>query len=61
MTCGSCEARVNTALNALPGVTSAKASTANKNVVVEYDPTKVTTVQMVAAIEKAGYKPGMPQ
>ncbi len=42
MTCASCEETINLALQKTPGVRSASASFARREVVVEYDPAQVT-------------------
>lgn len=60
MTCFACEASVEGALEGLPGVDSAKASAKSKNVLVEYQPGRVTFDQMVEAISRTGYKANLP-
>lgn len=60
MTCFACEASVEGALKELPGVNSAKASAKSQNVLVEYQPGRVTFDQMVEAINKTGYKAKLP-
>lgn len=60
MTCLSCETSVEGALKDLPGVTSAKASAKSQNVLIEYEPGRVTFDQMVEAINKTGYKAKLP-
>lgn len=60
MTCVTCEASVEGALKGLPGVVSARAATKSQNVLVEYQPGRVTFEQMVEAINKTGYKARLP-
>lgn len=55
MTCGGCAGTTKKALQALDGVTSADVNYDKRCVRVVYDPKRVTTAQMVAAVEKAGY------
>ncbi|MGO4887646.1 copper chaperone CopZ [Anaerobacillus sp. MEB173] len=55
MSCGHCKAAVEGALSSLEGVTSAMVSLSEKNVVVEYDPSKVTLEGLKEEIENNGY------
>ena len=56
MTCASCEHHIETEVIKLSGVSSVKASYANKSTVVEYDPQKVDEAKIVVAINNTGYK-----
>lgn len=56
MTCGGCEVGVEIALRRLDGVRSAEASYDDGTATVSYDAERVTPDQIVAAIEKLGYK-----
>ena len=56
MSCAHCEVRVNTALEALPGVKSSKASAKKSQTVVKFDEGAVTLDQIKAAIREAGYE-----
>lgn len=56
MKCGGCENTVNTALSAIDGVISVKASHQDKQVDVEFDPTKTDLETLEDAIEDAGFK-----
>lgn len=56
MSCAHCEARVNTAVEALSGVKSSKASAKKNNAVVKFDESAVTADQIKAAIREAGYE-----
>lgn len=60
MTCLTCEKTVEGALKGLPGVISAQASTKSQNVLVEFEPGKVTFDQMIQSINKTGYKARLP-
>ena len=53
MSCAHCQARVENALKALPGVT-ARVDLAEKRAYIKY-PANVTTANLKAAIENAGY------
>lgn len=56
MTCASCEHHIESEVVKLSGVSSVKASYANKSTVVEYDPQKVDEAKIIAAINGTGYK-----
>ncbi len=56
MTCGGCVGHVTRALKGLSGISSAKVSFKPQRAVVRFNPKKVTTSQMIAAIKKVGYK-----
>lgn len=56
MTCASCEHHIESEVVKLSGVSSVKASYADKSTVVTYDPQKVDEEKIVAAINKTGYK-----
>ena len=56
MTCGGCEAGLRLTVKKLEGVEEVKPSHEDSNVTVTYDPAKVTTDKIQAAIEKLGYK-----
>ena len=57
ISCGHCTMRIEKALNALDGVTSAKAEVETKAVSVEWDDSKIGWDDINAALEKAGYPP----
>ncbi|RME95255.1 MAG: copper chaperone [Verrucomicrobia bacterium] len=56
MACSACESKVAKALGAIEGVKSPSACSKSKVAKVAFDPTKVEDRQLVAAIEKAGFK-----
>ena len=55
MTCGGCVKSVTKVLNDLDGVHSATVSLENKNAQVEFDEGKIQIVQLVEAVEDAGF------
>lgn len=55
MKCGGCENTVNTALAAIDGVLSVKASHQDKKVDVEFDPAKTDLDELEDAIIDAGF------
>ena len=56
MTCSACAKAVERAVNKLDGVNSGNVNYATEKLTIEYDISKVRTAEIVAAIEKAGYK-----
>jgi copper chaperone CopZ len=56
MHCVGCAMTIDGALEELPGVRSASANYARQIVDVEYDETRLTEAQIIAAVEQAGYK-----
>ena len=55
MSCGHCEAAVEGELNRLPGVEHSRADFERGTVEVRYDEGRVTTEDLEAAVEEAGY------
>ncbi|WP_322488500.1 heavy metal translocating P-type ATPase [Chloroflexus sp.] len=55
MTCASCSARVEKALRKTPGVLSAEVNLASEQALVRYAPGMVDRVELVKAVEQAGY------
>ncbi|MGQ0648361.1 MAG: heavy-metal-associated domain-containing protein [Gemmatimonadaceae bacterium] len=55
MTCGGCALGVRKVLTRLDGVTKAEVDLEKKHAVVTFDPSRVTTDQMIAAIKKLGF------
>lgn len=58
MSCPSCELKIEKVLRKMPGVKDAKASLANSEVKVEYDPEQVKDAAIIEAIAKLGYEAG---
>ncbi|HEY9899965.1 MAG TPA: heavy metal translocating P-type ATPase [Pantanalinema sp.] len=61
MTCASCVARVERALNKLHGVQEASVNFATEEARVVFDPQQVAPEALVKAIEDAGYHATLPQ
>ena len=59
MTCSACSARVEKALNKVPGVFKAEVNLAAEKARVEYDPGRVEPPNLVDAVKKAGYEAGV--
>jgi P-type Cu+ transporter len=59
MTCAACAVRIEKKLNKLEGV-SASVNYATERASVEYDTDAVEPVQLVAAVESAGYRAALP-
>lgn len=55
MTCAACANRIEKGLNKLEGITSASVNLALENASVEYNPSLVSTEDMVRQVEKLGY------
>lgn len=55
MHCGSCAMLIDGALEDLKGVKSASTSYARQITEVEYDENKVSEVEIISAVEAAGY------
>ncbi|MCI6619649.1 MAG: heavy-metal-associated domain-containing protein [Prevotella sp.] len=55
MKCPHCQANVENALKALPGVRSAKADIEAKSVTVDYDDAQVAPEQLKQAVDEAGH------
>ncbi|MEG0692880.1 MAG: cation transporter [Oscillospiraceae bacterium] len=56
MSCAHCEGRVNTALEAIDGVKSSKASAKKNEVVVKFDESKTDLATIKAKIIEIGYE-----
>lgn len=56
MHCTSCSVLIDTVLEELPGVKSAKTSYADQKVEVEFDPAKVEVSKIIEAIKTEGYE-----
>ena len=55
MSCGHCVNRVRESLMALPGVTNARVSIADKLAVVDLDDDKVSEGELIKAIERHSF------
>lgn len=56
MHCVSCAANIETALKKSIGVLSARVNFASENAYIEYEPAKINQQELIAVIEKTGYK-----
>jgi copper chaperone len=56
MTCSGCAVSVRNALLETPGVVSADVNLESANANVQYDPARVSTAQLVEAVQKTGFK-----
>lgn len=61
MSCMVCVARVKKEISAMPGVTAVNVDLAERNARISFDPKRVSPKQLVAAIDKLGYKAGEPK
>ena len=55
MTCSACSSHVEKAVNKLSGIENASVNLLTESMEVQYDETKLSTAEIVAAVEKAGY------
>lgn len=56
LSCGACEKKLTTALGKLEGVAEPGACSKSNSAKLTFDPKKIKKADLVAAIEKAGYK-----
>ncbi len=56
MHCSSCAMHIESIEDVLPGIRCVKASYQKGRMEVEYDETKVSETQIIAAVEAKGYK-----
>ena len=65
MSCANCAMSVDWAVEALEGVAESTTSYARGEAIVVYDPARLTSADVVAAIDRAGYRaepvPANPQ
>ena len=61
MTCLTCELTIESSLKRLPGVSHADARVAEETVSIHYDPARVSPDDLIAAINKTGYKASQSQ
>jgi copper chaperone len=55
ISCGHCVTTVKEAVGTLPGVTRVEADSSTKRVDIDFNPSRVTLVQIEAALDEAGY------
>ncbi len=60
MTCAACQARVQRALSAKPGVIDASVNLVTRSAAVRYDPAAVTPQDLIAAVRATGYDAELP-
>jgi copper chaperone CopZ len=56
MSCSSCPMHVESIEDDLPGIKQVSASYQKGNMVVEFDETRVSEAQIIAAVAKRGYQ-----
>src|SRR5919112_216841 len=61
MTCAACSARVQRALERVPGVSAANVNLMTGSATVEFDPETVAPEQLVEAIRATGYGAELPR
>src|SRR2546430_10431398 len=60
MTCAACQARVQRALSAEPGVVDAAVNLVTKSAAVRYDPSSVSPQRLIDAVRATGYDAELP-
>jgi copper chaperone CopZ len=55
ISCGHCVATIKEEVGMLPGVARVEADPASKRVEIDFDPGRVSLVQIEAALDEAGY------
>ncbi|HEX9220114.1 MAG TPA: heavy metal translocating P-type ATPase [Gemmatimonadaceae bacterium] len=60
MTCAACQARVQRALSAEPGVVDASVNLVTKSAEVRYDPSSVSPQRLIDAVRATGYDAELP-
>ena len=60
MTCAACQARVQRALAAEPGVVDASVNLVTKSAAVRYDPAAVSPARLIEAVRATGYDAELP-
>jgi Cu+-exporting ATPase len=60
MTCAACQARVQRALSAEPGVIDASVNLVTKSAAVRYNPSTVTPQRLIEAVRATGYDAELP-
>lgn len=60
MSCSACTARIKKALTSMDGVSRVEVNLAERNARIGFDPTKITSEQLVSAINGLGYRASEP-
>ena len=60
MSCASCQARIQGALRAQPGVAAANVNLMTREATVSYDPAVSNPTSLMAAVEQTGYRASLP-
>lgn len=60
MSCVACVARVKKEISAMPGVAAVNVDLLERNARISFDPKRVSSKELAAAIDKLGYKAGEP-
>ena len=60
MTCAACQARVQRALSAEPGVVDASVNLVTRSAAVRYQPSSVTPQRLIEAVRATGYEAELP-
>lgn len=55
MSCGSCKAKIEKAVNQLEGISEVTVSVAKKQLVVTYDESKTTNETIINTVAETGY------
>ena len=55
MSCAACSSRVEKAVSKQPGAQQVAVNLLKNSMVVEYDESQLSSAQIIAAVEKAGY------
>ena len=55
MTCSACSARVEKSVSKLPGIQEVSVNLLKNSMVASYDENALDTLQIIQAVEKAGY------
>ncbi len=55
MTCAACATRIEKGLNKLSGISSANVNLALEKAMIEFNPSEVSIVDIIAKVEKLGY------
>ena len=56
ISCGHCKSSIEGAVNPLDGIAKAEVSINDRNVDIEYDPSKIELSDIITAIDDQGYE-----